>query len=77
MGEGAAITEQLTGRTDQDAVVDPVSQAHADAQQLTSVRAEEGAVLDKHQQALSRTPHLEKRLPVSGSGSGRGTNANY
>lgn len=74
MGEGAVITEELTGRTDQDPVVHPISEPHADAQQLTFVRAEEGAVLDKHHQALSRTRHLEKRLPVSGSG--RGTTAN-
>lgn len=65
VGEGAVVTENLTSRTDQDAVVHPVAHAHADAQQLTFVHAEEGAVLNKHHQASTRTPHLEKRLPVS------------
>lgn len=74
VGEGTAITEDLTSRTDQDPVVDPVANAHADAQQLTLVHAEEGAVLDEHQQALTRTRHLENSLPVSGAG--RGTHAN-
>lgn len=61
MWEGAVVTEELAGGTDQDAVVDPAPQAHADAQQLASAQAGEGAVLDKHQQAFSRTRHLEKR----------------
>lgn len=61
MGEGTAIAEIITGRTDQDTVVHPIVDSHADAQQLTFVHTEEGAVLNKHHQALTRTGHLEKR----------------
>lgn len=53
VGEGTAITEDLASGTYQDPVVDPVANAHADAQQLALAHAEEGAVLDEHQQALT------------------------
>lgn len=71
VGEGAAITEIMAGGTEQDAVVHPIVDAHAHAQRLTLVHAEEGAVLNKHHQALTRTGHLQKRLWVSVEGGAR------
>lgn len=56
--EGAFVTEVGAGGADQDAVVDPVVDSHADTQQLTFTDAEEGAILNEHSQALSRAPHL-------------------
>lgn len=59
VGEGAVVTEVGAGGADQDAVVNPVIDSHADAQQLTFTDAVEGAVLDEHRQALSRARHLD------------------
>lgn len=47
------------GGADQDAVVDPAVQPHADAEQLAGARTQEGAVLHKHLQALRRARHLQ------------------
>lgn len=60
MGEGAVVTEVSTGRANQDAVVNPTVDSHADTQQLTFAHAEEEATLNEHCQALRRASHLEK-----------------
>ena len=65
VGEGAVVAEVGAGGTDEDAVVNPVVDPHADAQRLTFADAEEGAILNEHQQALSRTRHLETIQPPS------------
>lgn len=59
VGEGAVVAEVAAGWADEDAVVNPVVDSHADAQQLTSPDAEEGAILNEHRQALRRARHLE------------------
>lgn len=48
VGEGAVITEVGAGRTDQDAVIDPIVDSDADAQQLTFTDTQEGTILNEH-----------------------------
>ena len=50
--ERAVVTEVGAGRADQDAVVNPVVDPDADAQQLTFPGALKGAILNVHQKAL-------------------------
>ena len=59
VGEGAVITEVGAGRTDQDAVIDPVVDSDADTEQLTSTDTQEGTILNKHHETLRRAGHLE------------------
>lgn len=59
VGEGTVVTEVGAGGADEDAVVNPVADPDADAQQLTSADAEEGAILNVHGQTQSRARHLQ------------------
>lgn len=59
MWERAVVTEVGAGGAHQDAVVNPVADPDADAQQLTLPRARERAVLDVHRQALRSARHLD------------------
>lgn len=59
--EGTVVTEVSAGGTDEDAVVNPVADSDADAQQLTSADAEEGAILNVHGQTQSRARHLQHK----------------
>lgn len=58
VGEWAVVTEVGAGGADEDAVVDPVVDSHADAQLLTALRAQERLILDQHLQAPGRAAHL-------------------
>lgn len=58
---GAVGAKVVAGGADQDAVVDPAVQPHADAEQLASAHTQEGSVLDKHLQALLRARHLRTK----------------
>lgn len=60
MGQGAVVTEVSAGGADQDAVVNPVVDSDADAQQLTFPQAQEGAILNVHRQALRRARNLQE-----------------
>ncbi len=53
VGEGAVVTDVGAGGADQDTVVNPVADSHADAQQLTFPHAEEGAILNINREAFS------------------------
>lgn len=66
MGEGTVGAEVGAGGADQDAVVNPVVESHADAQRLALTDAEEGAILNVHRQALSRARHLETAFSHGG-----------
>lgn len=59
VGERTVITEVGAGGADEDAVVNPVTDSDADAQQLTSPHTVEGAILNVHGEALSRARHLQ------------------
>lgn len=72
MGQGAVITEVGAGGADQDAVVNPVADPDADAQQLTLPGAQEGAILYVDGKALGRARNLnggQRNLLVGGVGS--------
>lgn len=60
VGEGTVVAEVAAGGADEDAVVNPAADPHADAEQLTPPHAQEGAVLNEHRQALSGARHLEE-----------------
>lgn len=53
MRKGTVVAEVGAAGTDQDAVINPVVGPDADAEGLPSPDAEEGAVLDEHNEPLS------------------------